>query len=73
MGEIYLLGNWELVHLLLGQFLIQLGPIPSMDTAALILAGNRITSPQSGQSSLLYSPEVPLPSPQAVTDQHSFS
>lgn len=73
MGEIYLPGNWELVHLLLGRFLIQLGPIPSTDIAALILVGNRITSPQSGPSSLLYSPKVLLPSPQAVTDQHSFS
>lgn len=56
------------------RFLIQLGPIPSLDTAALFLVGNIIkTSPQFGLSSLLYSPKVPLPSPQDVTNQHSFS
>lgn len=42
-GEIYVQGNWELVHTLLGpQCLIQLGPIPSVDVAAVIPGGNRI-------------------------------
>lgn len=36
IGEIYIHSRWEMVHILLGPwFLIHLGPIPSMDIAAL--------------------------------------
>lgn len=75
MEEVYLQGNWELLHMLLGpRFLIQLGPIPFLDTAALFLVGNRIkTSPQFGRSSLPYSPKGPSPFSLSLNDQHSFS